>query len=110
MIKNVTVNRVPVNTSYFCEICGKEHESIEARNACETKCIKERKEAEELMKKQKIEGEKNARKEEIDAIYALLNEKIKDYVNDYGSIRMNRAVKYDGNCPTLSDLFNFWSF
>ena len=110
MIQNVNVNRVIQNTSYFCAICGAEHESIEARHACETKCIKERKEAEELMKKQKLEEEKNARKEEIDTLYALLNEKIKSYVKDYGSIKMNRAVKYDGNFPTLSDLFNFWSF
>ena len=55
--------------------------------------------------------EKDARKKEIDAMYAHLNEKIKDYVKDYGSIRLNRAVKYDGDfyCHTLSDLFNFWS-
>ena len=96
-------------TSYFCAICGSEHESIEARNTCETKCIKERRAAEEFMRKQKLEEEKDARKKEIDAMYTLLNEKIKSYVKDYGSIRLNRAAKYDGGCPTLSDLFNFWS-
>ena len=95
--------------SYSCAICGSEHESIEARNTCETKCIKERKAAEELMRKQKLEEEKDTRKKEIDAIYAHLNEKIKEYVKDYDSIRLNRAVKYDSNCPTLSDLSNFWS-
>ena len=98
-------------TSYFCAICGLEHESVEARNVCEAKCIKELKAAEELMRKQKLEEEKDTRKKEIDALYVLINEKIKSYVKDYGSIRLNRSVKYDDNCncPTLSDLFNFWS-
>ena len=109
MIANVNKKNDHI-ISFPCAICGTEHESVEERNVCESKCIKERREAEELMRKQKLEEEKDARKKEIDAIYALLNEKIKDYVKDYGSIRMNRAVKYDGNCPTLSDLFNFWSF
>lgn len=95
--------------SYSCAICGAEHESIEARHACETKCIKERRDAEELMRKQKLEEEKDTRKAEIDALYVQLNEKIKSYVKDYGSIRLNRSVKYDNNFPTLSDLFNFWS-
>ena len=97
-------------TFYSCAICGTEHESIEARNTCEAKCIKNRKAAEELMRKQKLEEEKEARKNEIEAMYTHLNEKIKNYVKDYGSIRLNRTVKYDSNCPTLSDLFSFWSF
>ena len=102
-----------VNTDkliYPCAICGTEHESIVARNTCEAKCIKELKDAEELMRKQKLEEEKDARKKEIDTLYVHLNEKIKNYVKDYGSIRLNRSVKYDYNFPTLSDLFNFWSF
>lgn len=98
-------------TSYSCAICGSKHESVEARNTCEAKCIKERKEAEELIQKQKLEEIKDARKEEINTLYEVLNEKIKSYVKDYGSIRLNRSVKYDNNCncQTLSDLFNFWS-
>ena len=103
-----------VNTDkliYPCAICRTEHESVEARNTCEAKCIKELKAAEELMRKQQLEEEKDVRKQEIDALYTQLNEKIKSYVKDYGSIRLNRSVKYDGNfnCHTLSDLFNFWS-
>jgi hypothetical protein len=109
MITATNIDKLADNTGYLCAICGTEHESVEARHACETKCIKERKAAEELMRKQKLEEEKEARKKEIDAMYAHLNEKIKEYVKDYGSIRLNRAIKYDGYCPTLSDLFNFWS-
>ena len=109
MITAENIDKVAVNTGYRCAICGTEHESVEARHSCETKCIKERKAAEELMKKQKLEEEKKARKQEIDAMYVHLNEKIKEYVKDYGSIRLNRAVKYDSYCPTLSDLFSFWS-
>lgn len=109
MITNVNGKKPTDKMVYSCAICGSEHESVEERHSCETKCIKERKAAEELMKKQKLEEEKDARKKEIDTIYAHLNEKIKDYVKDYGSIRLNRSVKYDNYCPTLSDLFSFWS-
>jgi hypothetical protein len=110
MATKVNVNKAG-KTFYSCAICGSEHEYIEARNTCEAKCIKELRAAEELMKKQKLEEEKDARKKEIDDLYELINEKIKSYVKDYGSIRLNRAVRYDNNfnCPTLSDLFNFWS-
>lgn len=104
------VNKKNTEKKYYaCAICGTEHESIEARHDCEAKCIQEHRVAEELMKKQKLEEEKNARKEEIDAMYAHLNEKIKNYVKDYGSIRLNRTIKHDDYCPTLSDLFRFWS-
>ena len=103
-----------VNTDkliYCCAICGSEHESVEARNSCEAKCIKERKEAEELMRKQKLEEEKDTRKKEIEALYGLINEKIKSYIKDYGSISLNRSIKSNSNFnyPALSDLFNFWS-
>jgi hypothetical protein len=108
MIKSVDLKNTD-KLFYPCAICGAEHESVEARNTCEAKCIKKLRETEELMRKQKLEEEKDARKKEIDALYELLNEKIKNYVKDYGSIRLNRSVKYDVNCPTLSDLFNFWS-
>lgn len=109
MITNVNGKKPTYKMVYSCAICGSEHESIEARNACEAKCIKERRAAEELMRKQQLEAEKEVRKKEIDALYVQLNEKIKNYVKDYGSIRLNRTTKYDSYCPTLSDLFSFWS-
>ena len=111
MIKMVDTKKSTDKLIYSCAICGAEHESVEERNVCEAKCIKELKDAEELMRQQKLEEEKNTRKEEIESMYALLNEKIKDYVKDYGSIKLSRSVKYDNNFkyPTLSDLFNFWS-
>ena len=110
MTTHVDGKKATDKTFYSCAICGTEHESIEARNVCEAKCIKERRAAEELMRKKRLEEEKDARKNEIEAMYVHLNEKIKDYVKDYGSIRLNRTVKYDSNCPTLSDLFSFWNF
>ena len=107
----MTTNISTEKLIYPCAICGAKHESVEARNTCEAKCIKERQAAEEIMKKHKLEEEKDDRKKEIDALYALLNKKIRDYVKDYGSIRLSRSVRpsNDYNCPTLSDLFNFWS-
>ena len=50
---------------YKCEICGKEYENIEDRVACETKCLHDRKVAEEKRKKIKLEQEKETRKQEI---------------------------------------------
>ena len=39
---------------YVCAICGKSYEHVEDRIACETKCLKKRKAAEERAKKEKI--------------------------------------------------------
>ena len=93
--------------AFKCAICGKLYETISDRNICETKCLKERAAAEEALKKEKLEKEKAARKEEIEKKYAELNEMIKLYVKDYGKISFNRSVS---DYPTLSKLFDFWTF
>lgn len=95
-------------TYYKCGVCGKSHSTLEDRNACEAKCLKARKEAEVALKKQKLEEEKAKRMDEIDAAIKHLQELFKDYINDYGSIKLSN---YGAEVfPSLSRMFESWWF
>ena len=97
---------------YACAICNKKHSNIADRIACETKCLEERNKAEEVMKKQKLELEKQARMKEIELMYEKLNDLISAYVEDYGYIKLNTRHNTNCNCdctPSLTRLFDFWS-
>ena len=99
-------------TTYACAICNKKHSNIADRIACETKCLDERNKAEEAMKKQKLELEKQARMKEIELTYEELNDLISAYVEDYGYIQIATKYKNDCDCdctPSLTHLFDFWS-
>lgn len=97
-------------TEYVCGICGKSYDNIADRIACETKCLDDRTKAEEAMRKQKLELEKDARKKEIETMYDDLHKAISEYVKDYGVIRLHNCSKHENDFPTLSSLFDFWSF
>ena len=99
------------NITYACAICNKKYANLADRIACETKCLEERNKAEEAMKKQKLELEKQARMKEIELMYEELNELISAYAEDYGYIQLATRYKTDCDCncaPTLSRLFDFW--
>ena len=77
------------NNTYTCAICNKKHYSIEDRIACETKCLEERKKAEEVMKKHKLELEKKDRMNKIETMYEDLSNLISSYIEDYGYINID---------------------
>ena len=97
-------------TEYACGICGKSYDNIADRITCETKCLDERTKAEEAMRRQKLELEKEARKKEIENMYSDLHDAISEYVKDYGAINLRNCSKRESNFPTLGSLFDFWSF
>lgn len=69
---------------YRCAICNKGHDTIEERIACETKCLKERNEAEEKREQIILEREKNVRMQEIRETYDRYLYMLEEYVCDYG--------------------------
>lgn len=85
---------------YKCAICGTEYEDLKNRIVCETKCLKELKEAEEAKKA----DEYNAKyKESLNTIYNKLTEidvMLKEHMKEYGSFSLN------GNYPYLKYIFN----
>lgn len=94
---------------YKCGICGKSYVDIADRITCETKCLDERNRVEEAMRKQKLEAEKAARKQEIEDMYKELHEAIAAYTEDYGVLKLSHKRSYE-DIPTLSSLFDLWSF
>lgn len=92
------------NGIYVCALCGSSHNDIEERIACETKCLKKRKEEEaraareaerkvaEKIKKQKAESEKA-----IEAELAKVNEMISKHCTKYGGC----ALSEDYACLAL---------
>lgn len=99
------------NGIYVCALCGSSHNDIEERIACETKCLKKRKEEEaraareaekramEAERKKKVESEKA-----IEAELKKVNEMIVEHCTKYGSLNLsddyaNLAVLFDK--PTM---------
>ena len=94
---------------YCCAICGKGYETIEERSNCETKCLVDRKKAEEALKKQKLEEEKNTRYKEIETKWNELNKLTSEYIKDYGSIQLGeRSLFEDSLFPSVNKLSGWW--
>lgn len=93
-------------TLYHCGICGKSYKTIGERAACETKCLAEKKKAQEKLEKETKDRKKAANKAEIEKKYKELVELINNYCKDYGYIQLGE-YHYD-DFPTLSKLFGWW--
>lgn len=103
------MNNINNEKIYKCAICGKEYETIEDRSKCEIACIEKVKAKAEAEKKKRLEEEKNVRKADIEKKYIELNELVKSFIKDYGSIKIHSTNPID-SFPTLSKLFDFWAF
>lgn len=68
--------------------------------------VKQRKNAEKEERNKKIEAEKKERMKHIDESLSAVNDEIKQYLNDYGVLRLNKRYYY------LNYVFNgtspFW--
>ena len=94
---------------YKCEICGKEYENIEERVACETKCLHDRKVAEEKRKKIKLEQEKETRKQEIQMAANHYNDLLTAFMKDYGTYptMRNEMNAQRALCDILDGLYRW---
>ena len=94
---------------YKCEICGKEYENIEDRVACETKCLHDRKVAEEKRKKMKLEQEKETRKKEVQMAWGHYSDLLKAFIEDYGSYptMRNERNAQRAICDILDGLYRW---
>ena len=94
-------------TQYHGGICGKSYKTVGERAACESKCLAERKKAQEKLEKEIKERKKAASKAEIEKKYKELVELINDYCKDYGSIQIGESHYFD-DFPALSKLLGGW--
>ena len=91
---------------YTCAICGKEYDTIEARAKCESKCLAdEKKKAEAMKAKKKIEERERYKKTVLDALNSA-EEALKVYFSEYEGLIL------DKNNPYLKLVFdhNTWFF
>ena len=87
---------------YKCEICNNTYENLEERIACETKCLADRKIAEEKRKKAELEEKKEARKAEVAEAQKKYLELLEAYVEDYGMFSLEMS---GGIFPHWTDYF-----
>ena len=90
--------------TYMCDVCGKTYETVEERNACETKCLAERAKAEAKRKEEELRKEKETRKKEIEDALDHYNALLKAYIKDYGSYSATRL--YNDDCPSNDSTIN----
>lgn len=83
-------------TMYTCAICGKSYADLSERIACETKCLADRKAAEEKKKKMELKR-KQAESEKIVLDTLLYTEEvIRRHIETYGAIRIDKEYPYLG--------------
>lgn len=80
--------------SYICALCGTTHESIEARNECETKCLKQRKLEEETRKRNEEMEQHNNSKKEIEEILDKADKMIQEHLSKYNHLSLTRNYYY----------------
>ena len=79
---------------YVCAICGKEHEHIEERIQCETKCLEERKEAEKKRERDDFNKRYVASRDAVENSLAEANEMIHEHLKEFGALYLSRDYYY----------------
>lgn len=79
---------------YHCAICGESYETVEERAACESKCLIERKKADEEKKREEYEKNRKASEKEIYAALSFANEAIAKHVKEYKTLSLEKNYPY----------------
>lgn len=86
---------------YKCAICHNEYDTIERRNACESKCIVAAKEAAKKAEEAKKQADKEARKKEVEQAFKTAFDLSKKYAKDYGECMLYGLLSDE-------DIDNIW--
>lgn len=79
---------------YLCAVCGTPHDTIEARNNCESKCIAKHKQENEIRKRNEEAEKRNNSKKEIEEILDKANKMIHEHLNKYETLSLSRNYYY----------------
>jgi hypothetical protein len=82
------------NVYYTCALCGTQHDTIEARNNCESKCIAKHKQEDEIRKRNEEEKKRNDSRKEIEEILDKADKMIQDHLKEYESLSLTRSYYY----------------
>ena len=79
---------------YKCEICNTEHELLEERIACETECLKKRKEEEAKRKQMERQENMKASTNALEEKLAEADAMIKKHLSEFETLSLNRNYYY----------------
>ena len=79
---------------YHCAICGESYETVEERAACESKCLVERKKADEEKQREEYEKKRKASEHEIYETLSDANELIANHIKNYKKLSLNKSYPY----------------
>lgn len=79
---------------YTCAVCGKSYEAIEDRVKCESKCVADRKRAEEEKKRNEYATKKRESEQAIDKALSSVNEMIAKHLKEYDQLYLKRSYPY----------------
>lgn len=101
---NKLKNNATETPKYTCAVCGRNYDTVESRIKCESSCLAELKEVEQKLKEEKLNADKKERYEHIKQSLSSVNDEVKAYLNDYGSIYIDTNYYY------LNYIFNHRTF
>ena len=79
---------------YECAVCGKSYETVEERVECESKCVVERKEAEEERKLNELKMKEHESVEAINEALANTESMIREHFKQYSNLSLNHNYPY----------------
>lgn len=82
------------STMYTCAICGESYETVEERAACESKCLVERKKANEEKQREEYERKRKVSEDEIYTALSAANELIANHVKNYKELSLKKNYPY----------------
>ena len=79
---------------YVCAICGTEHEHIEERIECETKCLEKRKEAEKQREREDFNKRRIESAKAIEDALTDVDTMIRNHMRDFDVLELSRNYFY----------------
>ena len=79
---------------YHCAVCGESYDTVEERVACETKCLRDRKEAEALKKLNEEKEERLNSEKAINEVLDKADKMIKEHLDKHETFTMSRSYYY----------------
>lgn len=89
---------------FVCEICGKEHESIEAKIKCLNDCYKKQEEEKKRIEAEKLKEEKQKAYDLVMDTKKAYEKVLQDYCNKYGTFSCTTTSNDDWHYTNLFDL------
>lgn len=93
-------NKIYAKTMYKCGVCGNTYEELEDRVACESACLKKKKEEVTRAEKLKYEADKKKHYEDTVDACKKADNMIREHIARYGEFNLPNTLSF-------SEIFNY---